>query len=105
SLYFTIVVACQGVLSAVAPLAAHAIGADDHQTAGQIAGEGLALAALLSAPVIVVLTVIDRLLAALGYDPALAAEIGRFLGAIVWGAPAFLGFAVLRSFLVAASRS
>src|SRR5271166_2004763 len=38
-------------------------------------------------------------------DPALAAEIGRFLGAIAWAAPGFLGFAVLRGFLVAASHS
>src|SRR5262249_27748613 len=41
----------------------------------------------------------------IGYEPALAAEIGRFLGAIAWAAPGFLGFAVLRSFLVAASHS
>jgi multidrug resistance protein, MATE family len=46
-----------------------------------------------------------RLLTALGYEPALAAEIGHFLGAIAWAAPGFLGFAVLRSFLVAASHS
>jgi len=45
------------------------------------------------------------LLVALGYQPALAAEISRFLGAIAWAAPSFLGFAVLRSFLVAASHS
>src|SRR2546423_11722388 len=45
SLYFTIVVMCQGVLTAVAPLAAHAIGAGDNRRAGRIAGEGLALAA------------------------------------------------------------
>ncbi|MEJ0067949.1 MAG: hypothetical protein WDO24_03525 [Pseudomonadota bacterium] len=31
----------------------------------------------------------------------MAAEIGRFLRAIAWGAPAFLGFAVLRSLLAA----
>jgi len=105
SLYFTIVVMCQGVLTAVAPLAAHAIGAGDNRRAGRIAGEGLALAALLAAPVIAALMLVDRLLAVLGYNLVLAAEIGRFLGAIAWAAPGFLGFAVLRSFLVAASRS
>jgi MATE family multidrug resistance protein len=105
NLYFTIAVMCQGVLSAVAPLAAHAIGTGDHETAGNIAGEGFVIAAALSVPVVATLMFIDRLLVVLGYDPALAAEIGRFLVAIVWGAPAFLGFAVLRSFLVAASRS
>ena len=53
-----------------------------------------------SVPLAALLTA-NRLLVALGYEPALAAEIGRFLGAIAWAAPGFLGFAVLRSFLAA----
>jgi MATE family multidrug resistance protein len=105
SLYFTVAVVCSGVLTAVSPLAAHAIGAGDSRRAGRVAGAGLVLAALLAVPVIAALLVAGRLLVALGYDPALAAEIGRFLGAIAWAAPGFLGFAVLRSFLVAASHS
>src|ERR1700751_1563588 len=55
SLYFTITMACSGVLTAVAPLAAHAIGARDNRRAGQIARHGLVLAALLATPVIVAL--------------------------------------------------
>ena len=105
SLYFTIAVVCSGILTAVAPLAAHAIGAGDSRRAGRVTREGLVLAALLAAPVIATLMALDRLLAVLGYEPTLAAEIGRFLGAIAWAAPGFLGFAVLRSFLVAASHS
>jgi MATE family multidrug resistance protein len=105
ALYFTLLMLCQGVLEAVAPLAAHAIGAEDHPTAGRVAGAGLIVAAALAAPVIAVLTVIPWLLAALGYDPELTAEIGRFLRVIRWGAPAFLGSAVLRFLLVAAFRT
>ncbi len=105
SLYFTIAMVCSGILTAVAPLAAHAIGAGDSRRAGRVAREGLVLAALLAVPVVATLRVLPRLLAALGYEPALAAEIGRFLGAIAWAAPGFLGFAVLRGFLVAASHS
>jgi MATE family multidrug resistance protein len=105
SLYFTIAMVCSGVLTAVAPLAAHAIGANDPRRAGQVAGKGLVLAALLAVPVIATLMILPRLLAGLGYDALLAAEIGRFLGAIAWAVPGFLGFAVLRSFLVAASHS
>ena len=37
--YFTSVVICQGVLTAVAPLAAYAIGAGDRAGAGRIAGQ------------------------------------------------------------------
>jgi multidrug resistance protein, MATE family len=105
SLYFTVVMVCSGILTAVAPLAAHAIGAGDDRRAGRVAGAGLVLAALLAAPVIAALLSARHLLVALGYEPALAAEIGRFLGAIAWAAPGLLGFAVLRSFLVAASHS
>ena len=105
SLYFTVVLVCSGILTAVAPLAAHAIGAGDNRRAGRVAVAGLVLAALLAVPLVAALLLADRLLIALGYEPALAAEIGRFLGAIAWAAPGYLGFAVLRSFLVAASHS
>src|SRR5204863_9157218 len=36
---------------------------------------------------------------------ALAAELGRFLRAIAWGGPAFLGFGVLRSLFAATSHT
>src|SRR5947207_15781353 len=55
SLYFTIAMVCSGVLTAVAPLAAHAIGAGDNRRAGQVAGKGLVLAASLAVPVIAML--------------------------------------------------
>jgi multidrug resistance protein, MATE family len=105
SLYFTVAIVCSGILTAVAPLSAHAIGAGDSRKAGRIARQGLVLAALLAIPVVAALLVANRLLLTLGYEPALAAEIGRFLRAIAWAAPGFLGFAVLRGFLVAASHS
>jgi len=51
-LFYMMAMLCQGVLSAVAPLAAHAIGADDHPTAARVAGAGLIVAAALALPVI-----------------------------------------------------
>src|ERR1700741_5682049 len=78
SLYFTVALVCSGILTAVAPLAAHAIGANDNRRAGQVAVAGLVLAALLAVPLVAALLLADRLLIALGYEPALAAEIGRF---------------------------
>jgi MATE family multidrug resistance protein len=104
-LYFTGGVVLQGILSAVSPLAAHALGAGDRAAAGRIAGAGLVLGMLMALPFVGVLTSLDRLLLALGYDAALAAEIGRFLQAIAWGGPAFLGFAVLRSLFAALSHT
>src|SRR5438876_10580014 len=66
SLYFTIAMVCSGILTAVAPLAAHAIGAGDSRRAGRIAGEGLVLAALLAVPVIATLMVFACLLSVPG---------------------------------------
>jgi MATE family, multidrug efflux pump len=103
--YFTTVVVCMGVLTAVAPLAAYAIGAGDRAAAGRLARSGLILAALLSAPVIASMIVAPVLLDRIGYAPALASEIGRFLHAVCWGAPGFLGFVVLRSLLSALKRT
>jgi Na+-driven multidrug efflux pump len=100
-LYFTGGVMLQGVLSAVAPLAAHALGGGDRRAAGRVAGAGLLLALLLALPFAVALVGMERLLRTLGYDAALVGEIGRYLRALAWGAPAFLGFAVLRSLLAA----
>jgi MATE family multidrug resistance protein len=104
-LYFTIGVMLQGILFAVAPLAAHALGAGDRRAAGRIAGAGLVLAVLLALPFVGALTSLDRLLQPLGYDAALAAEIGRYLRALAWGGAAFLGVAVLRSLLAALSHT
>src|SRR6202047_1044505 len=41
SLYVTIGIALQGIVSALAPLAAHALGAGDREGAARIAGQGL----------------------------------------------------------------
>ena len=105
TLYFTATVALQAIVSAVAPLAAHAAGRGDTAGAGRIAGEGLVIALLVSLPFVLAITFFDRLLVVLGYEPALAAEVVRFLRAIAWGAPAFLAFAALRSLLAALSRT
>jgi MATE family multidrug resistance protein len=105
SLYFTIGITLQGIVTAVAPLAAHAFGAGDRDEAARIAGQGLALALLFALPFVAVIMTFDSLLLRFGYDAALAAEIRRFQRAIVWGAPAMLGFAALRSFLAAQART
>ena len=102
--YFTLVMICQGVLVAVAPLAAHAIGAGDERAAARVAGAGVALAALMALPVFALLTIAPQLLVLLGYQQQLAADIADFLSAIRWASPAFLGFAVLRGMLSAAGR-
>jgi MATE family multidrug resistance protein len=104
-LYFTSVVICQGVLTAVAPLSAYAIGAGDRETAGRVTGSGLVLAGLFSVLVIAVMSAGGGVLGLIGYDPVLAGQIAWFLHAICWGAPGFLGFVVLRSLLASLARA
>src|SRR5690242_5413059 len=70
ALYATLTMTCQGVLAAVSPLAAHAVGANDHPSVGRVAAAGLIVAALLTAPVVAVLGTIPWLLAGLGYETA-----------------------------------
>src|SRR5437868_5846335 len=95
----TLLMTSQGLLTAVAPLAAHSFGAGDHPAAGRVAGGGLIVATAVAAPMMATLLVVPPLLSGLGYEPDLVAEIGRFLWAISWGIPGFLGAAVLRRIL------
>src|SRR5260370_19704258 len=50
----TLLMTSQGLLTAVAPLAAHAIGAGDHPTAGRVAGGGLLVPAAPAGPGVVI---------------------------------------------------
>src|SRR5216684_6020306 len=65
----TLLMTSLGLLTAVAPLAAHAIGAGDHPTAGRVAGGGLIVATALAAPMMATLMVVPPLLSGLGYEP------------------------------------
>jgi len=87
SLYFTIGITLQGIIAAVAPLAAQAFGAGDRTGAARIAGQGLALAGLFALPFVALIISLDRLLLWFGYDAALSAEIARYQHAIVWACP------------------
>ena len=58
--YFTVGVMLQGILFAVAPLAAHALGAGDRAAAGRIAGAGWVLSVMLALPFVATLTSLDR---------------------------------------------
>jgi MATE family multidrug resistance protein len=104
-LSFTVTLVFQGVLTAVGPLAAHALGAADDKRVGAIVSHGLLFAAALSVAGIVIVSHIHLLLAAIGQAPSLVGATGRYLSAIVWGLPAALGYAVLRSYLSALSRT
>jgi MATE family multidrug resistance protein len=81
----TLLMTSQGLLTAVAPLAAHSFGAGDHPAAGRVAGGGLIVATAVAAPMMATLLVVPPLLSGLGYEPDLVARsavfCGRFPGA------------------------
>src|SRR5712675_641301 len=58
ALYATLLMTSQGLLTAVAPLAAHAIGAGDRLAAGRVAGGGLIVATAVAAPMMATLIVV-----------------------------------------------
>ena len=76
----TLLMTSQGLLTAVAPLAAHSIGAGDHPAAGRVAGGGLIVATAVAAPMMATLMVVPPLLSGLGYEPGLVAEIRAHSG-------------------------
>jgi multidrug resistance protein, MATE family len=103
--FFTIGMILQGVLFAVAPLAAHAYGAGERNAVGRIAGAGIVLAILLTLPFVAALLAVERMLLAIGFAPGLADATGHYLRALAWGAPAFLAFGALRSLFAALSHT
>ncbi len=105
TLYFTVVLVFQGVLTAVGPLVAHALGAGQEGRIGGIVAHGILIAAVLAAIGMTMIGQIDAALAAIGHPPALVAATKRYLDAAVWGLPAGLGFALLRTYLSALSRT
>ncbi len=103
--YFTGGIILQGVLFAITPLVAHALGEGDRLAAGRVAGAGLLLACMFSLPFAAALSFSGLLLGRLGYEPRLAAAIGEYLRVLAWGAPAFLAFAVMRGLFAAFSQA
>ena len=95
-----------GLVSAVAPMVAREKGMRRHEVREirRIVRQGLWTAIAVSVPSIVLLWHGDRFLLAIGQEPALAAEAGDYLRALVWALPPFLGYIVLRFFISALER-
>ncbi len=95
-----------GLVSAVAPMVAREKGnrAHDLRETRRIVRQGLWTAVLISIPAMFLLWHGQAFLAAIGQDPMLVEEAGKYLRALLWAMPPFLGFVVLRSFISALER-
>jgi MATE family multidrug resistance protein len=102
--FFTLALVCVGVLVAVQPTVAQAIGAGDEAAAGRGARQGLWLATLLGVPFTVGLGYMEPVLLWTGQAPETAALAGGYLGAIRWGFIPNLWFTALRGLAEGAGR-
>lgn len=97
-LHFVLIVG-SGVLFSVSPMVAQAVGAGDPAAAASAARQGLWLAAFLAIPGILVFWQGERLLLALGQEPATAALAADYLSVAVYGLLPALFLTTLRGFL------
>jgi multidrug resistance protein, MATE family len=97
--YFTLSVSVGGVLFAIAPLTAQAIGAGREFEAARAARHGVLVGLALALPVMAVLWWLGPLLPRLGQDPTTAAAATGYLRAILWGVPGYMIFVAMRGTL------
>ena len=102
--YFPIYILAAGIVTAVAPLAAQAIGARRFRAVRRTVRQGLWLAFLLSSCGAIALLYGEAFLVAIDQDIAVAALSGEYLRAAAWALIPGLGFAVLQFFLSALGR-
>lgn len=85
-----------GVLVAVSPTTAHLFGAGRRRAIGEVARQGLYLAAALAALLMVAFRFLLPVLHVANVAPALASEAVAYVVATAWGLPAMLAYLVLR---------
>ena len=94
--FFTLSLICVGVLVAVQPTVAQAVGAGDEVAAGRGARQGLWLATILGVPFTLGLGQMESVFLWTGQAPETAALAGAYVGAIRWGFLPNLWFTALR---------
>ncbi len=99
NLFFFFAIIGLGVVTAVAPMVARALGAD-HRASDDIrrtVQQGLWTALIVSIPGLACLLNSEAIMRLLGQDAAISAEAGHYLDGLAWSLPAFVGYIALRS--------
>jgi MATE family multidrug resistance protein len=98
--YATLVVILFGTLSAINILIAHKYGANDHQSIGFIARDGILLAILLAIPGFILLWNMAPIFILFGQTQTVTALASAYLHALAWGIlPNFVAIALLEFIL------
>ncbi len=85
-----------GMLMALSPTVAHAVGGGRDREAGGFFRQALWLSLVVSAVVLVGLSFVHPVLRAVGAAPEVAALASRYVGAVAFGVPAMFAFLALR---------
>jgi len=102
SLFITVAVVLQGVLTSVSVLVSQARGARNDAQVPGLYWTGMLLTAALVIPAFALFSVAEPLLLAVGEPPALARDVGIYMDVLRWGAPgAMLAIGLMRAFLPA----
>ena len=94
-----------GIVMAVAPMAAQALGARRFRSVRRIVRQGFWVATAVSLPSALVIWQGEAILLAFGQAPANAASAGDYLRVMVWGFAPSLWLVVLRCFVAAHTRA
>ncbi len=103
ALFFTIVIVCMGILSAVGVFVVREKGANTPENINSIMQQGFCLAIFLSVPSMLLTWYAPSFLLKIGEDPLVVADTALLLHGLLWGLPGFLLFLVLREFISAFS--
>lgn len=101
----SVIFALVGILQAVTPLVAHAVGAGHQAQATSILRQGFWLALLLSLPGVFVLCHSERILALVPMEGAVAGRADVYLETLAWGLPACLLYRTFCAFSNALGRA
>lgn len=93
-----------GVCTAVAPLAAQALGANRRRDVRRYTRQGLYAAAIVCVPIWLLLAWFAPIARLLGQDPAVVASAAPYMTALLVALPGALGYVVLRCFCAAINR-
>ncbi|HEX7005103.1 MAG TPA: MATE family efflux transporter [Trueperaceae bacterium] len=96
--YMLVTIFLQGTVFAVGPLVSQAFGGDRIEEAGRVARQGMWLALLLGLPALALLLNAERLLLAIGQEPAAAELAASYLSTASWGIIPALLLVALRAF-------
>lgn len=97
SIWMPVVLFGSGMLMVLAPIVANLRGAGKENRIFHYMNQSFWLTLLISAFVMIVLWQVDYLLNVISDDAVLVEKAAFYIRAVLWGAPAFLGFVALRS--------